>query len=155
MLSDQSWWSICPKTSFLSLKLTSWRWFWMESLLSQLKNGNKVFNIRVSLMINILMWYGSGKFYRVILKNSSQLWWNSWQEVLDWVSKASSTLFPIYRKMACNRGKLNSFELVSMKYDPLNPYPQGMTCFNRLILPLYQDKAQQEFYLNLIINSDF
>ena len=57
--------------------------------------------------------------------------------------------------MESNRGKFCKFCIESAEFDSKNPFPKGMTCFNKLILPIYKNKEEMKTYLQIISQNEF
>ena len=53
-----------------------------------------------------------------------------------------STKVPIqgFKYLECKRGKIKHFNIKCVELNKDNPFPKGITCFNKLELPVYKSK---------------
>lgn len=66
------------------------------------------------------------------------------ENVLHFVTGNSRVPILGFKYLESNRGEYQLFEVKQVAFNPVEPYPKSHTCFNRLELPLYPDKATFE-----------
>jgi E3 ubiquitin-protein ligase HUWE1 len=84
----------------------------------------------------------------------SKLTQSSLENLLHYCTGSSKVPLLGFKYLESNRSTVTKFTIEKARYNKLNPYPKGHTCFNRLELPEYPSKEELEDKLNVIVNQE-